>query len=123
MVAELIAYMAEKYNMLPLNTFGGRAARSCADSLMLNVDWIYKKWRQGKVVSGLFLDISGAFPNTVILVLIHNMRKWSVPVEITDWIVWLNEGRTTVLSFNGFMSEVLKVVSGMDQGNPLSMIL
>lgn len=58
-ITELVAYMAKKFNMFPTNSFDGRAARSCADLLMLNVDWIYQKWREGKVVAGLFLDISG----------------------------------------------------------------
>ncbi|KZP19632.1 hypothetical protein FIBSPDRAFT_670094, partial [Athelia psychrophila] len=69
------------------------------------------------------LDISGAFPNTVIPVLIHNMRRKGVPVEITDWIRRLNKGRTTILSFDGFLSAIFEVYSGLDQGNPLSMIL
>lgn len=42
------------------------------------------------MVSGLFLDISGAFPNTVIPVLIHNMRMRRIPVEFTDWIARQN---------------------------------
>ena len=32
-------------------------------------------WRQGKVVSVLFLDIEGAFPNAVTDHLLHNMKK------------------------------------------------
>ncbi|KZP26979.1 hypothetical protein FIBSPDRAFT_662264, partial [Athelia psychrophila] len=51
------------------------------------------------------------------------MRKRGVPVEITDWILRLNTGRTTVLSFDGFVSAAFDVLNGMDQGNPLSMIL
>ncbi|KZP19083.1 hypothetical protein FIBSPDRAFT_744592, partial [Athelia psychrophila] len=51
------------------------------------------------------------------------MRKRGVPVEITDWILRLNTGRTTVLSFNRFVSAAFDVLNGMDQGNPLSMIL
>ncbi|KZP22588.1 hypothetical protein FIBSPDRAFT_716931, partial [Athelia psychrophila] len=67
------------------------------------------------------LDISGAFPNAVIPVLIHNMRKRRIPVEFTDWIVRQNEGRKTRLTFDGFKSEVFEVWNGIDQGNPLSM--
>ncbi|KZP09961.1 hypothetical protein FIBSPDRAFT_699685, partial [Athelia psychrophila] len=69
------------------------------------------------------LDISGAFPNTVIPVLIHDLRKRGIPVEITNAIERMNEGRTTQLKFDGFTSEPIPVLSGMDQGNPLSMIL
>ncbi|KZP17206.1 hypothetical protein FIBSPDRAFT_701354, partial [Athelia psychrophila] len=35
----------------------------------------------------------------------------------------MNEGRTTQLKFDGFTSEPIPVLSGLDQGNPLSMIL
>lgn len=42
-MAELLSYMTEKYGLLPDNAFRGRSGRSCADSLMLNVDWIHSK--------------------------------------------------------------------------------
>lgn len=37
-MAELLSYMVEKFGLLPANSFGGCPGRSCADSLMLNVD-------------------------------------------------------------------------------------
>lgn len=42
-VGEDVVNMVEKYNLLPIHTFGGGAARSCMDSLMLNVNWIYDR--------------------------------------------------------------------------------
>lgn len=122
-MAELLSYMVEKYGLLPNNSFGGRAGRSCTNSLMVNVDWIHKKWREGKLVSGLFLNISGVFPNTVIPALIHNMRKQRIPAELTDWIMRQNDGRTTRLSFDGFKLASFSVRNGVDQGNPLRMPL
>ncbi|KZP18035.1 hypothetical protein FIBSPDRAFT_692534, partial [Athelia psychrophila] len=69
------------------------------------------------------LDISGAFPNTVIATLIHDLRVRGIPEEITRAIARMNQGRTTRLKFDGFTSEPIPVLSGLDQGNPLSMIL
>ncbi|KZP11271.1 hypothetical protein FIBSPDRAFT_699531, partial [Athelia psychrophila] len=69
------------------------------------------------------LDISGAFPNTVIPMLVHNMREKGIPVELTDAIMRMNTGRTTQLKFDGFTSAPIPVLSGLDQGNPLSMVL
>lgn len=121
--AEEIVHMAETYNLLPVNTFGGRVSRLCSDSLMTNMSWVYDKWRKGLAVSGLFLDISGVFPKMVISVLIHDLRKHGIPEEITKAITRMNKSQTTQLKFNGFTSEPIPVLSGMDQEILLSMIL
>jgi len=45
------------------------------DTVHVLVDKIKKAWRKGKVVSILFLDIEGAFPNAVTERLLHNICK------------------------------------------------
>jgi hypothetical protein len=72
------------------------------------------------VVSALFLDIQGAFPNTVIPRLVHNMRIRGIPKEYTDWIQRKVQGRRTTLCFDDFRSEPFEVMNGLDQGCPSS---
>ena len=42
--------------------------------MLLVTHKIKDAWRKGKVVAALFLDVQGAFPNTVKEQLVHNMR-------------------------------------------------
>lgn len=121
-VAEDLVSMAERHNMFPQNHFGGRPGRATNDSLMLTTQWIYEKWRQNLVVSALFLDIQGAYPNVVVPMLIHEMRSRGVPKKYTDWTKTKLTGRRTTLRFDDFISEPFDVINGEDQGCPASTV-
>ena len=60
-----ISYLAEKHGLLPPSQFGGQPGRNTTDAMLLMVHKIKDTWRRGKVAAALFLDIQGAFPNTV----------------------------------------------------------
>ena len=74
-IADQLTHILETNNLLPATHFGGRPGRSTTDSLHLFEATVKNTWRAGKVVSALFLDIEGAFPNAVTDCLLHNMRK------------------------------------------------
>jgi Reverse transcriptase (RNA-dependent DNA polymerase) len=90
---------------------------------MLAVHWTFEKWRKGLVVSGLFLNISGAFPNAVISGLIHNLRHRQIPIEYTEWITQRMTGHKTILMFDDYESKPFEVINGLDQGDPPSSVL
>jgi hypothetical protein len=121
-VSEDLVHLAETHNLLPANHFGGRPGRSTIDSLMLTVHWAFEKWRKGLVVSALFLDISGAFPNAVIKRVVHNMRQRQIPIEYTQWAERRMAGRKTILVFDDYESEPFEVTNGLDQGDPPSSV-
>ena len=79
-----ISYLMEKHNLLPATQFGGRPGRNTTDAMLLIVDCIKSAWRAGKVTAALFLDIQGAFPNTVKDQLLHNMKMHRVPTCFVD---------------------------------------
>jgi Reverse transcriptase (RNA-dependent DNA polymerase) len=89
---------------------------------MLAVHWTFEKWRKGLVVSGLFLDISGAFPNAVITQVVHNMCRHQIPIEYTQWITRRMTGRQTILTFDDYESEPFEVTNRLDQGDPSSSV-
>ena len=122
-VAERTSYILEAYNLLPNTHFGGRPGRSTTDSLHLFETTVRHAWRQGKVVSALFLDIEGAFPNAVTDRLIHNMRMRRLPKGITSYTERLLTGRKTRLRFDDYTSDWVSITNGIGQGDPLSMIL
>jgi len=75
LVAEQLMHVSEKYNLLPANHFGGRPGCTTTDAMHLLLSNIKSLWRGRMVTSVLFLDIEGAFPNTVPERLVHNLHK------------------------------------------------
>jgi hypothetical protein len=67
-----ISYLTNKHNLLPSTQFRGCPGHNTTDAMLLVVHKIKNAWRHGKVAAALFLDIQGAFPNTVKEQLIHN---------------------------------------------------
>ena len=122
-VADVLVFEAETRALLPNYQFGGRAGRTTSDSIHLVTKTIKDAWRVGKVASVLFLDIKSAFPAATPEQLFHDMRMCGIPREITDWLREKLQGRYTRLRFDDFTSELIHIISSIDQGCPLSVIL
>jgi len=73
-VSKNLTMATEQNQLLPETHFRGRPCRSMTDTVHLLIHQIKEAWRKGKVVSILFLDIEGAFPNAVMDQLLHNMK-------------------------------------------------
>jgi hypothetical protein len=114
-------YLSEKHNTLPASQFGGRPGRNTTDAMLLVVHKIKDAWRRGKVAVALFLDVQGAFPNTVKERLIHNMCMRRVPKCFTDIATLSLTGRTTRLKFDDYFSDPIPLDNGTTQGDPSSM--
>jgi ribonuclease HI len=110
----------ERVGALQRNHFGGRPGRSTVDSIHLLVKTVKDAWRQGKVVTVLFLDVKGAFPSVAVDRMVHELRMAGVPREHAEWMVRRLRGRTTTLTFDDFQSEVFGIDNGLDQGDPVS---
>ena len=123
LVCKHVSYLLEKHNLLPAAQFGGRPGRNTTDAMLLVVDRIKSAWRAGKVAAALFLDVQGAFPNTVKAQLIHNLRMRRVPICFTELIARKLTGRSTRLRFDDFTSDPIPVDNGTTQGDPDSMLL
>jgi hypothetical protein len=80
LVAADLSHLAEK---LPSRQFGGRPGRCTTDTMHVVVHKVKDTWRTGKVAFALFLNVQGAFPNTVKDQLIHNMKLRHVPLCYT----------------------------------------
>ena len=122
-VTDRTSFILKSHNLLPNTHFGGRPGRSMEDSLHLLENTIRHAWRQGQVISALFLDIEGAFPNAVTDRLIHNMKRHRLPPEIISFISRMLHGRKMKLRFDDYTSEWFNITNGIGQGDQLSMIL
>jgi hypothetical protein len=119
-IAENLSTVVERHQLLPKTHFGGRPGRSTADAVHYLVDKVCTAWRTKKVVSVLFLDVEGAFPNAVTTRLAHNLKRRRVPAVIVRYVAQLLEGRKTRLKFDDYVSEVTNITNGIGQGDPIS---
>ena len=122
-VAEELVYMCEQYELLPSHHFRGQPGRCTMDAMHLLAHRIKAAWRRNKVAVVLFLDVEGAFPNTVTARLLHNLRMRRVPERYVSFIAQMLTGWCTRLKFDRYVSDWMEVNNGIVQGDPLSMIL
>ena len=122
-VAENLSRVVEQHQLLPKTHFGGRPGRSTADAVHYLVDKVCTAWRSNRVVSVLFLDVEGAFPNAVTSRLVHNLKRRRIPSAIVRFVKLLLIGRKTRLKFDDYVSEAIDITNGIGQGDPLSMLL
>jgi Reverse transcriptase (RNA-dependent DNA polymerase) len=112
--------MCETHQVLPPNHYSARPGRTTTDSIHMLTKTVKDAWRQGKVISSLFLDFKAAFPSVDINRLIHNMRKRGIPIEYTTWMKRRLENRRTTLLFDDHETQPFAVENGLDQGDPFS---
>ena len=122
-VAENLSTIIEQHQLLPKTHFRGRPGRLTSDAIQYLVHKIKSAWREDKVVSVLFLDIEGAFPNAVKDGLIHNLKKRRIPTRIVNFVNQLLTNRKMRIKFDNYISDVFKIENGIRQGDHLSMIL
>jgi ribonuclease HI len=123
LMAELMSYYTETYQLLPAHHFGGRPGRTTSDTVHLLTHKIKDAWRKQQVTAVLFLDIEGAFPNTITGRLLHSMKKRGLPEKLINFAGLMLENRSTSLRFNNHTSDTLTLDNGIGQGDPLSMAL
>ena len=56
-----------------MHHFGVRPGCTIIDMVHLLVHQIKSEWHKGNITSVLFLDVEGAFPNAVPVILVHNL--------------------------------------------------
>ncbi|CDO74895.1 hypothetical protein BN946_scf184988.g2 [Trametes cinnabarina] len=122
-VAEVLVFEAEQCSLLANLQFGGRAGRTTSDSIHLVTKTVKDAWQRGDVASVVFLDIKSAFPAASPARLYHNLRLRGVPPEYVDWLKVKLAGRKTRLKFDDYVLDPFDILSGIDQGCPLSVIL
>ncbi|GLB42960.1 putative encoded by [Lyophyllum shimeji] len=108
--------------MLPPGQFGGRPGRNTSDAMHMVTHKIKNVWRSGNVAAALFLDVQGAFPNTVQDRLLYNMRECGVPKCYVNLTRRMLTSRRTRLKFDDFVSELIDILNSTTQGCPLTML-
>ncbi|KAJ8150722.1 hypothetical protein LV165_007476 [Aspergillus fumigatus] len=123
LIASRMSYLAEAHGLLPDNHFGGRRGQGTENALHAALEAIHSGWKNGKVVSALLLDISGAFDNVSHDRLLHNLRTRRIPQAYVTWLGSFLRGRSTSLVLPEYTLPTRRVETGIPQGSPLSPIL
>ncbi|KAF5366713.1 hypothetical protein D9758_006448 [Tetrapyrgos nigripes] len=123
LITEDISHLAEYHNLLPANQFGGCPCRMTTDAIHLVVDHVKNAWRNKRDATMLSLDIEGAFPSAGIQHLLYNLHRRRIPEHLVQLIGAILKGRKTRLCFGDYTSDLIELENGIDQGDPLSMIL
>ena len=111
-MAEGLSFLTKVHQLIPPTHFGGWPGHTTTDSLHLLVDTIKAAWCHHQVISVLFLDIEGAFPNAVTSWLLHNLQKRRVPEVYVSFISNMLMGRRTQLRFDDYMSSWFALDNG-----------
>jgi hypothetical protein len=122
-VTEDVLYLVKSYSLLLKSHYGGRPGRMTMDVVHALVDKVKSAWRRGEVVSILFLDIEVVFLNAATNRLLHNLQGRKIPTVYVCFIEQLLKGRRTDIKFDNFLLDLIHIINGIGQGDPLSMIL
>lgn len=118
MVSNRLRWWIERNDMLPLSQIGFRKGRSCLDSLSVLTLEIDNAFRTGRQALGAFLDVSGAFNNVLIDVLLDKLAKIGLTLKIIRFIRFLTYER--FVYSRETMNDPSSVYRGVPQGGVLS---
>lgn len=113
----------ESYGILEQGHLGGRKGLGTEDALFVADSWVRNKWREGKVVAALFLDVKLAYPSVQPARLVHYLKACWCPTYLIPLIADLLSGRSRVIKMEDFVLSRFEIGIGLPQGSPLSVIL
>jgi ribonuclease HI len=122
-LARRLTAWAEQAGVLASGHFGGRKGSGTEDALFAFEHWVKSKWREGKIVAALFLDVKSAYPSVHPDRLIDYLFRLKCPTYLIMIIANFLKDRSTTIRLDDFTSAVFPVKIGLPQGSPLSVIL
>lgn len=123
-VAGRIAYLAEKFRLLPSNHYGALKRKSTIDALLTVQEKIYQAWKDKKILSLVTFDLKGAFNSVPADVLCSCLREHRVLEIYVRWVQDFCSNRLATITVNGITSEPASLAhAGLPQGSPLLPLL
>lgn len=122
-ITRRITHRAETHHVLARGNVGGRRQHSVEDAFVILKSWIHHKWREGKIVSELFLDVKSAYPSVSKKRLINTLIGKDCPKYLVKQVGTFIEERTTDLQLQDYLSARFDVEDRLPQGSPLSVII
>ena len=102
---------------------GFRAGRSCLSQLLDHFEKVIDIISSGNNADVIYLDFSKAFDKVDFTILLHKMAKLGIGGKLLQWIKEFLTHREQCVCVSGFLSDFVKVLSGIPQGSVLGPIL
>lgn len=122
-LANRLGFLVYQYSMLPKTHLGGQKGTLVETAMHALLTQIHSAWKDKKVLTALFLDVTSAFDNVSHKPLLHNLCKRGVCNHIVSLIQSFIGSRETNLKLLEFTLVGYKIWTGIPQGSPLSPIL
>ena len=122
-ISKRLFFIAESNNLFPDEHHGFRAGRRTTDGLVILKNSIKHGWNNSEITSTLSLDLSGAYDNVIVSILIQKMRALNIPEYLVSWTESLLTDRSTFLYANDKVSPIYQLSKGLPQGSPIAPIL
>ncbi|KAI7955904.1 hypothetical protein MJO29_007303 [Puccinia striiformis f. sp. tritici] len=122
-IADRLTFWAESNDILPNGHVGGRRGKCGEDAMIALTSWVRQKWREGKVVTALFLDVKSAYPSVHPKRLVALLRQKGCPTYLWKIIAAFLSDRSTNLRLADYLLDPFQIPQGLPQGSPLSVIL
>ncbi|MBW0516704.1 hypothetical protein O181_056419 [Austropuccinia psidii MF-1] len=122
-INDRLSFWEEYTGSLANGHMGGRPGRSIYDAFGILTSWIKAQWHKGKIVMGLFLDISSAYPLVVSDRLIHIITEKNCPPYLISIIKSFLNNCSTIMKLDSYTSDPVDIDRGLPQGSPLLVTL
>lgn len=121
-IANRLAYLVTKHNLVPANQFGGRPASSTDDAILTFIHDIEAAHNHDRVTSVLTFDIKGFFDFVNHDRLLSVMHAKRIPLQLVQWTAAFLSNREAAICLDGIRGQ-MPVQNGIPQGSPASPIL
>lgn len=123
LVKNRLDWFIESEDILPNFQYGFRKGRSTIDILAIFTSDIRISLSENKYLSAAFLDITGAYDNVQIPILMSKLNKINVPSKICNFLQNLLTERQISIKSDPSISSHRYVYKGLPQGSVLSPLL
>jgi hypothetical protein len=122
-VANKLADIVERRDLLHDGQFGSRRGRSAIDAVAVLINRTQEAWKRKEIVAVLLMDVKGAFDHVSRGRLLARMVAMRIESNLVRWVDSFLQNRRIRMVIDGCELEEREVRTGIPQGSPVSPIL
>ena len=118
-----LEWFIESQHIIPDFQFGFRKGKGTYDGLSLLLSNIQMAFSKNQITIALFLDITGAYDNVNIDILLRKLKKLNICPVYINCLASLLKERSIIVKYHNNLSAPRKIYKGLVQGSKLSPLL
>ena len=123
LVCKRLVDFLEEHKLLYKYQFGFRSKHSTVQAVTEIVDNIIEEMKNGKLVSGIYMDLSKAFDTVDHEILLFKCEHYGIRGQALHWLKSYLSNRQQYTQINGVNSNMKVVEYGVPQGSVLGLLL